>query len=68
MSRPRKAVPISIATEALAWRARIVCEVLEGQEGDNQTIGALTNLSRALADYEASRNSVGQANQGVLGL
>jgi hypothetical protein len=33
----------------------IVCEVLEGTEGDNQTMAALRNLEHALEDYEASR-------------
>lgn len=67
MSRRRKAIvkPLDSAIEAMAWRARILCEFLEGMEGNNQTQAAIRNLEHAIEDYEASRPS---SRQGQLEL
>jgi hypothetical protein len=67
MSRKRKAVarPIDAATEHVVWRARIVCEFLEGSEGDNQLLAAVRHLEHAIEDYEVSRPS---SRQGQLEL
>lgn len=70
MSRRRKPIvkPLVTATDAVVWRARILCEMLEGREGDNPTIAAICNLEHALEDYEASRTPAnGHALQMELG-
>lgn len=67
MSR-RKPQPKSMpqATDAVVWRSRILCEMLEGCEGDNPLQAAIRNLVHALEDYEASRQPT--AAQGQLAL
>lgn len=68
MSRKRKPQPKSIAsaTDAVVWRSRILCELLEGREGDNSMQSAIRNLEHALEDYEASRMPI--SAQGALAL
>lgn len=68
MSRKRKPQPRSMpqATDAVVWRSRILCEMLEGREGDNPLQAAIRHLEHALEDYEASRTPI--ASQGTLAL
>lgn len=68
MSRRRKPAVKSLdaATEAVVWRARMLCEILDGREGDNPMIAAIRNMEHALEDYEASRTPAGA--QGTLAL
>ena len=56
MSR-RKPVPTTIerATEELFWRARILCEIVDGFPKDARTAEPLRRLEYALEDFEASR-------------
>lgn len=64
MSRKRKPVlkPISAATDALMWRARIVCEMLDGLEMPAQLHEPIKRMKEALEDFEASKFGGGGAN------
>ena len=57
MSRRRKPVQMSVeqATEALKWRAQILCEMLSALKQPPQFAEPIKRMTEALADYEASK-------------
>lgn len=57
MSRKRKPVQMTIAqaTEAILWRARILCEMLDALEQPVQMQEPIKRMKEALSDFEASK-------------
>jgi hypothetical protein len=56
--------PLSSATDALFWRATILCEILDGLKNAPQVEEPLKRLQYALEDYEAAKGYVNGVAQG----
>lgn len=62
--RKPKVKSLEAATEAVVWRARILCEMLEGREADNPLMAAIVYVEHALEDYEFAKHPAnGHAQQ-----